>query len=82
MRAIAFLVERSNEWCWGDVLCLQFFGFVDGEEYSVFDEAKRVEVEHLGERVHFLAPLWASTSPDFKEYSVSLISLAWNAVVL
>lgn len=48
----------------------------------VFDDVKGEEVEHLWLRVHFLASLWASTSPIFKEHSVSLILLDWNVVVM
>jgi hypothetical protein len=29
-----------------------------------------------------LASLWAYSSPGFKDFSISLISLDWNAVVL
>lgn len=45
-----------------------------------FYDVKGEGVEKLWERVRFLASLWASISAEFKEYSVSVISLDRNAV--
>lgn len=49
--------------------------FVDGENRSGFDDTKGEDVEHLWERVLFLASLWVSTFAEFRECSVSKILL-------
>lgn len=47
-----------------------------------FEAYGGAELEELWERIKFWASLWASTSWEFKHYTLSTIILDWQAGVV
>lgn len=56
----------------------RFLGYMDGMEQEDFEDFPALSEEELWDRISFWSALWASVTPEFRNYSLSAIILVFS----